>query len=98
MPITLRPYIFFSWITSNAKGQFLLAAEVLMRLQAVARDAEDGHAQGLEFRVHRGELHAFTGASRSGVFRVKVQNQGFADQCGAVDLLAVGGDGAKAGQ
>src|SRR5262245_40784548 len=68
-----------------------LGLEALVRFQAVARDAVDGAAELLEFRVQVAEVLAFRRASRGIVLRVEVENDGFALGAGQAEIRAAGG-------
>src|SRR5690606_38446638 len=87
----------FVLVADQLEGEFLLALEVLVRLQAVARDAEHQSVGGLEGRVLVAEALALGGAARGAVLRVEVDHYLLALQLAQGYLHAAGGFGGEVG-
>src|SRR5690606_24120170 len=68
----------FVGIGNQGKGQLVLGLEVRVRLQGIARHANDDGARGQEIGVQVAEILAFSGAARGVVLGVEIQHDGTA--------------------
>lgn len=78
----------FIGIAQQGEGKALLGAEILVGFHAVARDADYGVAQGLEFGQQAVEIQAFGGAASGVVFGIEIHNE--RQMLLAVENIAVG--------
>ena len=99
MPRTCLPYMFFILMTPNRRagglvgvdeqfeGQPQLGLEALVRLQAVARDAEDFAAGFAELGVEVAELAGLGGAAGRVVLGVEIEHQRLAALGGELKVV-----------
>ncbi|SCU75720.1 hypothetical protein CNECB9_2480019 [Cupriavidus necator] len=75
----------FVGVRDQLEGQLKLGLEVLVRADAVARDAEHLHAGFLEILILVAEVHGLRGATRRVVLRVEVQHHRLAAVVGKAE-------------
>ena len=65
----------FFFVAQQFKLEALFGAEILMRFDTVARNADNGLAQCFELFQSGIEIQAFGGTAGRAVFRIKIDNQ-----------------------
>ncbi len=100
-PMCALPYSFFSPITSNArhqrfvgvgderKRQVVLAAELLVRVGRIARDADDRAVLLAELRIEIAEILRFERAAGRHVLRIEVDDEWLSDEVGELQRRSV---------
>src|SRR6185369_4840347 len=78
-------------VRTEFEGKILLGLEVLVRFDAVPRDAEDHRVDRRKLLVQIAELLAFGGAARRAVLGVEVDHHHLAGLGGKIESLAAGG-------
>src|SRR5439155_13600970 len=78
-------------VREQLEGKAHLGLEILVRLDAVARDSGYRTSRLLELRVEIAELRSFVGAARGVVLRLEIQDEQLGFDRREPELLAAGG-------
>src|SRR6266852_7141080 len=81
----------FVFVRQQLEGKAHLGLEILVRLEAVARDSGYRTSRLLELRVEIAELRPFVGAARGVVLRVEIEDEQLGFDRREPEFLAAGG-------